>query len=132
MTQTASSPAQQLLLGTYQALNAHDIATAISKMHPEVEWIGGPAGEVVCGRDRVRDYWLSQWDVLDPQDDPVRIDTDDDGQLVIAVHQVVRTHSGHMLAERFIEHACLIEDGLIRRLWIRMPKPGSADGPAES
>jgi ketosteroid isomerase-like protein len=126
MTQTAPLSAHRLLTSAYQALNARDIAAALSAMHPHVEWMSDSSDEMVCGRDEVRDYWLKQWDALDPQVEPVRIDIDDEGQLVIAVHHVVKTRSGHMLAERFVEHACLIEDGLIKRLWIRLPRPDQA------
>jgi len=113
------SPARQLLEHAYAAFNARDIASALSAMHPDVEWSNGMEGGMVHGRDEVRDYWTRQWTALDSHVDPLRIDDDPDGQLIVAVHQIVRDLSGLVVAERFVEHAYLMEDGLIRRMEIR-------------
>jgi hypothetical protein len=88
-------------------------------MHPDVEWSDDVDGRTVHGRDEVGDYWTRQWTLVDPHADPLRIDDDDDGRLIVAVHQIVRNRSGLVVAERFVEHAYLVEDGLIRRMEIR-------------
>ena len=126
MTHTAPSSAQHLLQNAYAAFNARDIASALLAMHPDVEWPNGMEGGVVHGRDEVRAYWTRQWGTIDPYVDPVRIDTEDDGQLIVAVHQIIRDLTGHVVSERFVEHAYLVEDGLIKRMAIRQAEPGSA------
>jgi nuclear transport factor 2 (NTF2) superfamily protein len=126
MTHAAPSSAHHLLQHAYAAFNARDIASALLAMHPDVEWPNGMEGGVVHGRDEVRDYWTRQWGVTDPHVDPVRIDTDDDGQLIVAVHQIIRDLTGHVVSERFVEHAYLVEDGLIKRMEIRQAEPGTA------
>jgi hypothetical protein len=112
-------PARQVVEHAYAAFNAHDLAGALSAMHPDVEWSDDVDGRTVHGRDEVGDYWTRQWTVVDPHADPLRIDDDDDGRLIVAVHQIVRNRSGLVVAERFVEHAYLVEDGLIRRMEIR-------------
>jgi hypothetical protein len=113
------SPARQLLEHAYACFNARDIAAALSDMHPDVEWSNGADGGIARGRDEVRDSWTRQWTSVDPHVDPLRIDDDEHGHLVVAVHQIVRDLSGLVVAERFVEHAYLVEDGLIRRMEIR-------------
>jgi len=113
------SRARQVLEHTYAAFNAHDIASALADMHPDVEWSKDVEGGKAHGHDAVRDYWTEQWSAQDPHADPLRIDADADGKLVVSVHQIVRNRKGLVVAERFLEHAYLIEDGLIRRMEIR-------------
>jgi hypothetical protein len=117
-----TTAARQLLEDAYAAFNARDMASALSAMHPDVEWPNGMEGGTVRGHDGVRHYWTRQWTAIDPHVDPVRIDDDDDGQFVVAVHQIIRDLSGSVVAERFVEHAYLLEDGLIRRMEIRAPE----------
>ncbi|MEO8483235.1 MAG: nuclear transport factor 2 family protein [Acidobacteriota bacterium] len=119
MEPTTPSPARQLLAYAYAAFNARDIPAALSAMHPDVEWSNGMEGGKVHGRDEVGAYWTRQWTSVDPHVDPLRIDDDDDGHLIVAVHQIVRNLAGLVVAERFVEHAYLVEDGLIRRMEIR-------------
>ena len=126
MLRTAPSAAQELLQLAYAAFNARDVGSALAAMHPDIEWPNGLEGGVVVGRDQVRDYWTRQWGVMDPHVDPLRIDTADDGRLVVAVHQVIRNLAGQVLAERFVEHAYLVEDGLIRRMEIVGAEPDRA------
>lgn len=119
MEPTAPSPARQLLEHAYACFNARDVVSALSDMHPDVEWSNGMDGGMAHGRDEVRDYWTRQWTSVDPHVDPLRIDDDDHGHFTVAVHQIVRDLSGLVVAERFVEHAYLVEDGLIRRMEIR-------------
>jgi hypothetical protein len=118
MELAAPSAARQLLEHAYACFNARDVASALSAMHPDVEWSNGQDGGIAHGRDEVRDQWTRQWTSVDPHVDPLRID-DEGGRLVVAVHQVIRDLSGRVVAERFLEHAYLVEDGLIRRMEIR-------------
>jgi len=119
MELTTPSRDRQVVEHAYAAFNAHDIASALANMHPDVEWARAMEGGTVQGHDAVRDYWTAQWSAGDRHADPLRIDADRDGHLVVSVHQIVRNRKGLVVAERFLEHAYLIEDGLIRRMEIR-------------
>jgi nuclear transport factor 2 (NTF2) superfamily protein len=123
MLRTASPSAQELLRLAYSAFNTRDLGSVLPMLHPEVEWPNGMEGGIIHGRDSVRDYWLRQWGLLDPRVEPVRIDQGDDGRLIVAVHQIIRTLAGQVLAERFVEHVYQVEDGLIRRMEIARTEP---------
>jgi hypothetical protein len=121
MPRTAPSSAQQLLQQAYAAFNAHDWSSALSAMHPDVEWSNIVEGCVAHGHDELRAYLTHRWEGLDPQADLLRVDADDDGRIVAAVHQIVRDPDGRIVAERFVEEAYLVEDGLIRRMAVISP-----------
>src|SRR5262245_37424064 len=58
---------------------------------------------------------------IDPLVEPLGFRLDDDGGVVVQVHQVVRDRAGHVLSDRDVEHAYRVEDGLIRRMEILAP-----------
>ena len=76
-------------------------------------------GGYVHGRGAVRDYWTRQWDLIDPHVEPLRFASDDAGRIVIDVHQVVRDRTGAVITDQVVQHAYLVEDGLIRSMEIR-------------
>lgn len=121
MPRPAPSSAQQLLQQTYAALNAHDWSSALSAMHPDVEWANVTDGCVAHGHDELRAYLARRCDGLDPQADLLRVDAGEDGRIVAAVHQIVRDPDGRIVAERFVEEAYLVEDGLIKRMAVISP-----------
>ena len=123
MTHGAPSSAHHLLRCAYEAFNARDLTSALSAMHPNVEWPNAADGGIMHGRDQIADYWKRQWDAGDPHVEPVRIDAEDDRHLIVAVHQIIRSLTGQVISERFVEHAFLFEDGLIRRMEIRGMEP---------
>ena len=110
---------QRLLRSAYKAFNARDIDTALAAMHHDVEWKNGMEGGYVRGRGAVRDYWTRQWDLIDPHVEPLRFASDDAGRIVIDVHQVVRDRTGAVITDQVVQHAYLVEDGLIRSMEIR-------------
>ena len=108
-----------LLTFVYNAFNRRVIDSILSVMHPEVEWPNGMEGGWVHGREGVRAYWTRQWGMFDPHVDPVQFHEEENGKVVVDVHQVVRDLSGTVLLERIVQHAYLIRDGLIVRMEIR-------------
>ena len=112
-------PEQDLLLRAYAAFNARDLDGALKTMHVDVEWPNGMEGGVVHGHDGVRAYWTRQWGAIDPHVEPIGFTRDETGRIVVQVHQVVRDLSGNVLLDRMVEHAYLIEDGLVRNMEIR-------------
>jgi hypothetical protein len=108
-----------LLKRTYAAFNARDIPAVLAMMHAGVEWPNGMEGGTVHGHEGVREYWTRQWTVVDPHVDPRAFRRDEAGRTIVSVHQVVRDMAGSLLLDRMVEHAYVIEDGLIRSMEIR-------------
>jgi hypothetical protein len=88
-------------------------------MHPDVEWPNGMEGGYLLGREAVRAYWTRQWGLIDPHVEPRGFSPDGPGRIVVDVHQVVRDRAGAVTTDRMVQHAYVIEDGLIRRMEIR-------------
>lgn len=110
---------EDLLKKAYAAFNARDIDNALSTMSADVEWPNGMEGGTVHGQEGVRAYWTRQWGMIDPHVDPISIEADAAGNVVVGVHQVVRDLSGKVLLDRMVQHVYSIKDGLIQRMTIR-------------
>jgi SnoaL-like domain len=117
------TPEYQLLRAAYEAFNARNIDAALAAMHHDVEWPNGMEGGYVHGHGGVRDYWTRQWGLIDPHVEPLRFAADDAGRIVLDVHQVVRDCAGTIIADEIVQHAYLIEGGLIRTMEIRKIGP---------
>ncbi|HLJ14379.1 MAG TPA: nuclear transport factor 2 family protein [Bryobacteraceae bacterium] len=116
---TLDERTRNLIHEAYRAFNARDMDAALATMQPNVEWPNGMEGGTVDGRNGVRSYWTRQWDMINPRVDPVKVEADGHGRIVVGVHQVVRDLSGKILLDRMVEHVYLFEDGLIRSMEIR-------------
>ncbi|HZW96901.1 MAG TPA: nuclear transport factor 2 family protein [Candidatus Eremiobacteraceae bacterium] len=103
----------------YRAFNARELDAALAMMQSNVEWPNGMEGGTVYGHAGVRDYWTRQWNLIDPHVDPVAIDADGSGRVVVSVHQVVRDPNGKLLLDRMVKHIYSFEDSLIRSMEIR-------------
>lgn len=103
----------------YSAFNARDIEACLAGMQPNVEWPNGMEGGTVSGRDGVRAYWTRQWSMINPHVDPVKIEADGHGRIVVGVHQVIRELDGEVLLDRMVEHVYALEGGLVRNMEIR-------------
>ena len=110
---------QELLINTYRAFNARDLDAVLAFMREDVDWPNGWEGGRVYGRQGVRDYWTRQWAAIDPRVEPVGFGVDNEGRVVVEVHQVVRDLDGNVIAEGMVEHVYLIEDGLIKSMEIK-------------
>jgi hypothetical protein len=115
----AISQERDLLTHVYDAFNRRDIDSILVRMHPDVEWPNGMESGWVHGQDGVRAYWIRQWGMVDPHVEPVRFESDDQGRVVVSVHQIVRDLTGAILLDRMVQHVYAIEDSLIRRMEIR-------------
>ena len=96
---------RDVLAGAYRDFNARRIDAVLERMHPNVEWANGMEGGHVYGREAVRDYWTRQWKIFDPHVEPLRIDTDSAGRMIVEVHQVVRDLDGKVLVDTIVYHA---------------------------
>jgi hypothetical protein len=113
------SKERDLLIFVYEAFNRRDLDSILNVLHPEVEWPNGMEGGWVQGHEGVRAYWTRQWGMMDPHVDAVRLEADNDGHIIVDVHQRVRDLAGTVLLDRMVQHVYLIQDGLIRRMDIR-------------
>jgi hypothetical protein len=116
----------ELLRATYAAFNARDIDAAIGNMTADVAWPKAFKGGFVRGPQEIRAYWTEQWGEIDPHVEPVSFHPQDEGQILIDVHQVVRDLGGALLADEHTGHLFTFEEGLISKMEIRpLPVPVS-------
>ncbi len=104
---------QQFLQNLYDAFNKREIETIISLMRPDVKWANGLEGGFVYGRDQVREYWTSQFKMIQPQLETLNFETDEKNRSVVTVHQIIRDLQGNVLADATVQQIFTIENGLI-------------------
>jgi hypothetical protein len=107
---------REMLRGAYRDFNARRIDAVLARMHPSVDWPNAVEGTRVYGHEGVRDYWTRQWAVVNPHVDPVSIEPDEDGRMIVEVHQVVKDLEGKVIVDQMVYHAYRIRDGLILRM----------------
>ena len=117
-----------LLRATYRAFNARDIDAALALMTADVAWPRAFKGGFVRGPEEVRAYWTEQWGEIDPHVEPMAFDRQDDGRILVEVHQVVRDLSGALLADERVGHLFTVRDGLIAAMEVG-PLPSSTTSP---
>jgi ketosteroid isomerase-like protein len=105
----------------YDAFNARDIDAVLSHLAPDVDWPNAWEGGRVVGHAAVRDYWLRQWEVIDPDLHPQRARELPDGRVEVLVHQVVRDRDGDLLAEAVVLHTYTLAGPLIARMDVGDP-----------
>jgi ketosteroid isomerase-like protein len=110
------APEIELLRAAYAAFNARDIDVALALMTPDVAWPRAFKGGFVRGPEEVRAYWTEQWSEMDGHVEPVAFHTEDAGQVLVEVHQVVRDLAGAVLADEHVGHRFTIEHGLIQAM----------------
>jgi len=107
---------QDLIRKAYAAFNTRDIPTVLTTFHPQVRWSKAWEGDYATGHDEVRDYWLRQWQELDPHVEPTGFREREDGRLEVAVHQVVKDKQGQLLFDGSVKHIYTIQDGLFKQM----------------
>lgn len=107
---------RELLESAYRDFNARKLEEVLARLHPDVEWANGMEGGHVFGREGVRAYWTLQWAILDPHVEPMTIEEEDEGRLLVTVHQVVQDLNGAVLVDTTVHHAYRFADGLIQRM----------------
>jgi ketosteroid isomerase-like protein len=114
----------ELLRAAYAAFNARDIDAALALMTPDVVWPRAFKGGFVRGPEEVRAYWTEQWSEIDGHVEPVAFHSQDAGQVLVEVHQVVRDLAGAVLADEHVGHRFTIAHGLIQAMEVS-PLPSS-------
>lgn len=107
---------RDLLRKAYADFNARHIDAVLAAMDPDVEWANGMDGGHVYGHEAVRAYWTRQWSMLDPHVEPLEIEPDEEGRLVVKVHQVVKDLQGNVLVDTIVHHAYRVGGGQIQRM----------------
>jgi hypothetical protein len=106
----------ELLRTTYAAFNARDIDAALVNMTADVAWPRAFKGGFVRGPEEVRAYWTEQWSEIDPHVEPTAFYPQNEGQILVDVHQVVRDLEGTVLADEHTGHLFTLENGLISKM----------------
>ena len=111
---------QDLIEKAYAAFNARDIDTALSTMHPEVQWPKAFEGGYVSGHNEIREYWTRQWTEINPNVLPIGFNERQDRSLEISVHQKVKDLQGNVIFDGIVKHVYTLKDGLLRRMDIEL------------
>ena len=104
----------ELLRAAYAAFNARDIDAALACMTADVTWPMAFKGGFVHGHDEIRAYWTAQWAEINPHVEPTAFHLQGNGQILVDVHQVVRSLDGAVLADEHVGHQFTIVEGLIK------------------
>ncbi|MEM6468053.1 MAG: nuclear transport factor 2 family protein [Planctomycetota bacterium] len=113
-----NAEAQKLLSGVYDAFNSRDIERALKVFAEDVLWPRAFKGGSIEGRGAVREYWREQWSEIDPSVEPTSFVIDEDGCILINVHQIVRDLDGNVTFDGRVGHRITLEEDLIRKMEI--------------
>lgn len=122
---------REILIAAYRGFNQRQIDAVLALMHEDVVWPNGMEGGYVHGHDGVRQYWTRQWGMIDPHVEPLRMERDDSGRIVVQVHQVVRDLNGKLLIDTTVRHVYSIRQGLIERMEIEQAE-GMEQSPSQA
>jgi hypothetical protein len=92
------------------------LKAAYATMSPDVSWPKAFKGGFVRGHQAVRAYWTEQWSQIDPHVEPVSFHREDDGRVLVDVHQVVRDLAGNVLADVHVGHRFTVANGLLQAM----------------
>lgn len=70
----------------YEDFNTRDIGALLASTHTDVAWPNGWEGDYVCGHNQVRDYWLRQWQQINPTVVPISFQVRPGRQIEVGVH----------------------------------------------
>ena len=121
---------QTLIAEAYSAFNRRDIDAALALMSENVSWPKASEGGRVVGKEEIRAYWTRQWKDFDPHVEPVEIIVRDGNNTAVKVHQLVKTLGGDVLSDTYVWHIYTITRGLIERMDLEEPAPGSSQTPS--
>jgi ketosteroid isomerase-like protein len=107
-----------LLVDAYRRFNGRDVDGLLSMMTDDVEWPDVPNQAVLRSKDAIRQYWLGEFAVTDPQMVPTEfVPGGAEDEIVAVVEQEVRDLSGAVLVDRReMRHRYSFRDGLVRRM----------------
>jgi hypothetical protein len=110
----------KLITKAYAAFNARDIDTALSTMHPEVQWPKAFEGGYVSGPNEIREYWTRQWREINANVEPIGFHERENGTVEVTVHQIVKDLQGNTIFDGTVKHIYTIQDDLLQRMDIEL------------
>jgi hypothetical protein len=113
---------QALIENAYAAFNARDIDTLLQLMHPQIKWTKAWEGSYANGHNEVKDYWLQQWQEINPKVVPVGLHNRENGTLEVEVDQTVKDLTGHVLFHGRVKHIYVIEEGLLKQMDVEIAR----------
>lgn len=122
MPEWGSDPAPEdeaVIRRAYEAFNSREIDLAIGWLAPDVDWPNAIEGGRVHGPEGVREHWARQFEYSSPMVDPRRFFVDENEMIVAEVHQVVENLEGEVIADKVVEHAYRLRNGLIGYMEVR-------------
>lgn len=108
----------------YAEFNRRDVDAVLARMTADVDWPNAWRGGRLRGREAVRDYWIAQWEQIDPRVEPLEMSTRPDGRIEVRVRQTVRHLDGALASEGDVLHVYELSDGLVRRMEVEEPGHG--------
>ena len=75
----------------------------IRHMTSDVKWANGMDGGFVFGHDGVKEYWTRQFKLVDSTVTPLDL-KENNGKIIIQIHQVVYDLEGVLLTDQFVIH----------------------------
>jgi hypothetical protein len=111
---------EDLIKKAYSAFNAREIDTALSTMHPDVQWPKAFEGGYVSGYNEIREYWTRQWKEINPHVQPIGFIERQNGTLEITVHQIVKDLQSNIIFDGMVKHLYTLQEHLLRRMDIEI------------
>lgn len=105
-----------LIEKAYRLFNARKMHEILRLMIENVVWPNGMDGGYVYGHAGVREYWSRQWQMINPNVQPVSFDMGENDSLIVLVHQVVKDLNGNILIDQMIQHVYSFSGGLIQKM----------------
>jgi hypothetical protein len=118
---SAISPDETSLRLIYHAFNARDMDALEAFLTEDVHWPRGWESGHVEGRKAVRQYWLRQWNWIEPSMTPTGFRALPDGSIEVTVNQVVWDLGGSLLSNGPVTHTYTFRDGLVAAMVIGEP-----------
>ena len=112
------SDSAALIHRMYSAFNRRAADEVLSYLHPGVHWPNGWEGGYLDGHQAVRDYWLRQWAVLDPEVIPLQLEWLPGDQVRVLVRQTVKDRDGNLLSAGNVNHVYTFDQHLITTMTI--------------
>jgi nuclear transport factor 2 (NTF2) superfamily protein len=118
---TVISPEETCVRLIYHAFNARDMDALETFLTEDVHWPKGWESGHVEGRKAVRQYWLRQWNWIEPSMTPTRFRALPDDSIEVTVNQVVWDLGGSLLSNGPVTHTYTFRDGLVAAMVIGEP-----------
>jgi len=102
-----------LLISLYDAISRQDVDGVLSVMHPDVDWPDTIEGGRVLGREAMRAYWSSQFEIIRPSLSMVEFEERPDGSVLTRVIYTRYALDGALWDDQIEGNLFRFEDNLI-------------------